>query len=192
MTGLGGNVSAFASLWTQEIYRSSLRPNESESHYILVGRCASVTCLALSLGAAFATLYFESLSEFMLLIFSITLIPFFAVVIAGIASRRGSASGAMTGAMTGMAGGITAQLGYRAGWLPAGSQLNANLHAAIISFTTALAGYSAGSWLFRGSRSADWSTGESLLRSLPAPSRSLYALAVLLLGCCVLLNVLWR
>ena len=105
MTGLGGNVSAFAALWTQEIYRSALRPHRSEQHYIFVGRMASVICIVLSLGGAYATLYFESLSEFMLAIFSLTLVPFFAVVITGVISRRATQAGAFAGALCGIVDG---------------------------------------------------------------------------------------
>jgi solute:Na+ symporter, SSS family len=192
MTGLGGNVSAFASLWTQEIYRTSLRSHESEQHYILIGRVASVLCLALSVGAAYATLYFESLSEFILVIFSITLIPFFAVVVAGIASRRGSAASAITGAISGIAAGGLAQIAYRAHWLPAGSDLSANFHAAILSFLAALAGCFAGGLLFADRRSPGGRIPvDGSIRSVLAPSRSLYALAALLLGCCILLNIVW-
>lgn len=192
MTGLGGNIAAFAALWTQEIYRSTLRPRRTEQHYILVGRIASVVCIALSLGGAYATLYFESLSEFMLAIFSLTLVPFFAVVITGVVSRRATAAGAIGGALCGIVMGGLTQLAYHTHWLHSGSELNANFHTAIVSFAASLT-----VCVVSGRQGT---AGQQSLRTdllgltetavLPA-SNTLYILATLLLVCCILLNILW-
>jgi solute:Na+ symporter, SSS family len=192
MTSLGGNVSAFASLWTQEIYRRSLRPNQSEQHYILIGRLASVLCLSLSLVSAYATLHFESLSEFMLVIFSLTVVPFFAVVVIGAFSRRRSSTGALTGVLCGIAAGGSAQIAYRMHWLHAGSDLSANFYTALVSFSTALIVSIAGNLLFSDGRQllsdhqVDFNT-----RFVRPPSMALYVVAGLLLACCALLNVIW-
>lgn len=192
MTGLGGNVSAFAALWTQEIYRSALRPHRSEQHYIFVGRIASVICIVLSLVGAYATLSFESLSEFMLAIFSLTLVPFFAVVITGVVSRRTTSAWAFAGASCGIVMGGLTQLAYRAHWLHSGSDLNANFHTAIGSFATSLIICVAGGRLSTSERQlpcAD-SPGYAEVAVLPA-SKMLYVLAALLLVCCALFNILW-
>lgn len=192
MTGLGGNIAAFAALWTQEIYRTALRPHLSEQHYIFVGRIASVLCILLSLGGAYATLYFESLSEFMLTIFSLTLVPFFAVIIAGILSRRTTSTGAIAGALCGIGMGGLTQVAYRTHWLHSGSELNANFHTAIVSFAASLVGCVAGSRLITAGRQSSCadSPGPAEISILP-PSKTLYALAALLLACCLLFNILW-
>ncbi|WP_348269158.1 hypothetical protein P8936_08530 [Edaphobacter paludis] len=192
MTGLGGNISAFSALWTQEIYRSALRPDRPEQHYIFVGRIASVLCVVLSLAGACATLYFESLSEFMLAIFSLTLAPFFAVVIMGVISRRASSAGAIAGALCGIVmGGIT-QLAYRSHWLHSGSELNANFHTAIVSFGTSLIACLVATRLIPAEQRLQPanSSGLAEIAVLPA-SKTLYALAVLLVVCCILFNILW-
>jgi SSS family solute:Na+ symporter len=193
MTALGGNVSAFASLWTQEIYRSSLKPDESEQHYILVGRIASVVCLSLSLASAYATLRFESLSEFMLLIFSLTMVPFFAVVLIGVSSRRRSTNGAFAAALCGIAAGGITQVAYRLHLLHMGSDLSANFYSALISFSAALIIGIVGSVLFPDEERllSDRHHAKPAIQFISRPSITLYVLAGLLLACCAILNVIW-
>lgn len=191
MTGLGGNIAAFAALWTQEIYRSALRPHRTEEHYILVGRVASAICIMLSLGGAYATLYFESLAEFMLAIFSLTLVPFFAVVITGVVSRRATSSAAFAGALCGIVMGGLTQVAYHAHWLHSGSELNANFHTAIVSFAAAFIVCVAGSRMKTAERRPlHAGTGYAEAAIFPA-SKMLYVLAALLLSCCVAFNILW-
>ena len=190
LTGLSGNVSVFAALWTQEIYRSALRPFESEQHYVLAGRLAACLCLALSLAGAYATLEFESLSQFMLAIFSFTLIPFFAIIVAG--TFRGTTSrGAFAGALSGMAAAVIAQAGYRLHWMAAGSVLSANFYASALSFGAASIVCLVVSHAFRGEQRPD-AAPQLTMANVSPPSRTHYLLAVLLLALCVLLNLYWR
>lgn len=192
MTALGGNVSAFASLWTQEIYRSSLSPAESEQHYIFVGRLASVICLSFGMASAYATLRFESLSEFMLLIFSLALVPFFAVVLVGALVRRPSANAAFAAALCGIAAGGITQTAFRLHFLPIGSVLSANFYTALVSFSTALIVGIGGHALTSGQpgRSSDQTTNQTL-QSIPRPSVALWVLTGTLLVACAILNIIW-
>lgn len=192
MTGLCGNISAFAALWTQEIYRSALAPNRSEEHYILVGRVASAICIVLSLGGAYATLYFESMAEFILAIFSLTLVPFFAVVITGVVSRRATAGAAFAGALCGIVMGGLTQVAYRAHWLHSGSELNVNFYTAIVSFTAALIVCIAGSYLDTAEHRPRTGSPELAGAAVLPRSKQLYLLAALLLACCVVFNILWN
>jgi SSS family solute:Na+ symporter len=190
LTGLSGNVSAFAALWTQEIYRSALRPFESERHYVLAGRIAAGICVALSLAGAYATLYFESLSQFMLTIFSLTLIPSFGIIAAG-ALRRTTSRGGMAGALSGMVSAVTAQSGYRLHWIAAGSVLSANFYTAILSFATALIVCLVVSHTSGGEVNPD-AAAKLTLEDVPGASRTHYLLAALLLALCLSLNLYWR
>ncbi len=194
MTGLSANVAAFASLWTQEIYKGVLRPHETEQHYISTGRLASIICILLSLIGAYATLHFESVSEFMLVIFSLTMVPFFAVVLQGIFSRRCSKTGVISGAISGIAMGALMSIACHLRLLHFGSELNANFYTAIVSFTTSLVICIAASrldsnWFYPGSNASQ--PAIDTYTSVPIPN-TLYALAGLLLVCCILLNILWR
>lgn len=193
MTGLSANVAAFASLWTQEIYKSALRPHKSEQHYILIGRLSSIVCIFLSLMGAYATLHFESLSEFMLTIFSLTMVPFFAVVLYGIFSRRGSTTGVISGALSGIFMGAMMSIGYHLHLLRLGSELNANFYTAIVSFATSAVICVAVSRLGPSSFCPDNITSQPISDTwtIPIPN-TLYLLAGLLLISCIILNIVWR
>lgn len=195
MTGLSANVAAFASLWTQEVYKGVLRPHRTERHYILTGRIASIVCIFLSLVGAYSTLHFESVSEFMLVIFSLTMIPFFAVVLHGIFSQRGSTTAAISGALSGILMGASMNIAYRLHWLHFGSELNANFYTAIVSFATSFVICAIASRL--GSHSVFAAGGIAsppamdTWAAIPIPN-TLYLLAGLLLVSCLVLNILWR
>lgn len=194
MTGLSANVTAFASLWTQEIYKVVLQPYKTEQHYIFAGRLSSVICILLSFIGAYATLHFESLSEFMLVIFSLTMIPFFAVVLYGIFSRRGSTRGIIRGAVSGIVAGALMTIAWRLHLLHLGSELNENFYTAIVSFATSALICVTASRVDSNSGSADDAiTSHSLIdtRGIPIPN-TLYLLAGLLVVSCIVLNVLWR
>jgi SSS family solute:Na+ symporter len=195
MTGLSANIAAFASLWTQEIYKGVLRPHKTEQHYISTGRLASIVCIFLSLTGAYATLHFESVSEFMLVIFSLTMVPFFAVVLHGIFSRRGSRTGVISGALSGIAMGALMTIACHLRLLHFGSELNANFYTATVSFTTSLVICVTASWLesrlFWAASSITSQPTIDTWATIPIP-RTLYLLAGLLLVFCIMLSVLWR
>lgn len=193
MTGLSANVAAFASLWTQEIYKGALRPHKREQHYILTGRISSIVCILLSLMGTYATLHFESLSEFMLTIFSLTMVPFFAVVLCGIFSRRASTTGVISGALSGIAMGAIMSIGYHLHWLRSGSELNANFYTAIVSFCTSAVICVAASIWNSNSVCTDGVRSQPLKDTWTTPiPNTLYVLAGLLIVCCIVLNVVWR
>jgi len=193
MTGLSANVAAFASLWTQEIYKTAIRPDKSEQHYLLTGRLSSIACIFLSLMGAYATLRFESLSEFMLTIFSLTMIPFFAVVLYGIFSRGGSSTCVISGALSGIGAGAIMSVSYHLHLLRLGSELNANFYTAIVSFATSAVVCAAASRLSSQSFSLVTMTSKPLndkWAADPIPNK-LYLLAGLLLLSCIILNIVW-
>jgi SSS family solute:Na+ symporter len=194
MTGLSANVAAFASLWTQEIYKGVLRPHKTEQHYIFTGRLSSMICIFLSLMGAYAALHFESVSETMLAIFSLTIVPFFAVVLLGIFSRRASTMGVISGALSGIIMGALMSIAYHLHLLHLGSELNANFYTAIVSFATSSVICVVATWLDSNS----FCTGSNITSrpvtdawTAPIPN-TLYLLAGLLLACCIILNFLWR
>jgi SSS family solute:Na+ symporter len=194
MTGLSANVAAFASLWTQEIYKGVLRPHETERHYIFTGRLSSILCIFLSLMGAYAALHFESVSETMLAIFSLTIVPFFAVVLHGIFSRRVSTTGVISGALSGIIMGALMIIAYHLHLLHFGSELNANFYTAIVSFATSFVISVMATRLDSNSSCVGSSiTSRPVTNALTVPiPNTLYLLAGLLLACCIILNFLWR
>lgn len=191
MSGLAANISAFAAIWTEDIYRPWLHPGAKETHYLQMGVVASVAAMAVSALASGASFYFGDLMEQVQLIFSLFSAPFWAVFLLGITTRRVNARGAFAGLLSGAAIAIIHHVFVFLHWLHYGSMMNANFHVAIYGFLTALVV----AWTMSG-RST---TPERVPRSdLGQPSLSrkgepmLIFMAALLLLACVWLNIYWR
>lgn len=188
---LAGNVSGFAALWVEEIYRR-LRPNCPERHYIAVGHVAVPACLLLALPASYVAFAFHDLMEYLQLLVALFYAPMFAVVVAAIVSRRTTERGAIAGISAGIVSAIALQLAYGMGLTPFGAQMSANFYEAILSFSVALA-----ACVVVRNRQREVSTSggtvvfdETLRRSLRV-SPALALLGVALLAICLLLNWIW-
>jgi SSS family solute:Na+ symporter len=101
MSGMAGNVSAFNTVWTYDIYQSYIRKQAPDSHYLRVGRMATVFGIALSIGAAFLATQFNNLMDYLQLIFSFVNAPLFATFLLGMFWKRATAHGAFTGLLCG-------------------------------------------------------------------------------------------
>jgi len=193
MAGLAGNVSGFSALWTEEIYRCHLRNGRSEQHYIRIGRAAVLACFLLAQVAAYATVCFDDLMEFLQLIVALFYAPMFAAVLAGVCSRRTTEQGASAGTSLGVFAALTLQVSFWMGYVHIGSQMAVNFYAAILSFTIAIVGCVA----YRGRKQEKREIEQNglvleayqlhAIRITP----SLAALSVTLLALCLFLNVLW-
>ena len=53
MSGMAGNVSAFNTVWTYDIYQSYIAPGKSDRHYLRVAQAATVFGIVLSVAAAY-------------------------------------------------------------------------------------------------------------------------------------------
>jgi SSS family solute:Na+ symporter len=191
LNSLAANISAFSSLWTGEIYRPFLSSHRTESHYRNVGRGASICCVAMGILVAFWTRSFENLSAFVLLIFSLFVIPFFAVLLTGMISRRTTAGSAIAGAAAGILAGGGIQLAFAERWLPSGSRLSANFYSAIVSFGAAALVCNASHLLRLLRRSpSPLPTIDAMKPAQPKVSITVWCLAGTLLVACVVCNVL--
>jgi SSS family solute:Na+ symporter len=193
MAGFAGNVSGFAAAWTQEIYRNRICVNRSEQHYICMGRWAVLACFILSGLAAYITMYFRDLMEFLQLILSLFYAPLLAVVLAGMFSRRTREQVAFAGILLGVLAGIGLQVCARFGGIYFGSQMSANFYTAILSFivTTLIClspGRQGGAAPVLERPGSIYSEGTA--RAL-RPTPMLVIWSTLLLTACLALNLLW-
>src|SRR2546428_8316302 len=78
MSGMAGNVTAFNSVWTYDIYQSYIRPGQSDAHYLRVGHSATVVGILLSVAAAYATTRFNNIMDMLQLVFAFVNAPLFA------------------------------------------------------------------------------------------------------------------
>jgi SSS family solute:Na+ symporter len=103
MSGMAGNVTAFNTVWTYDIYQGYIAPNKSDNHYLWMGRMATVFGTAVSMGAAYIAAQFNNIMDFLQLIFSLVNAPLFATLILGMFWRRTTKHGAFWGLVTGTA-----------------------------------------------------------------------------------------
>jgi SSS family solute:Na+ symporter len=128
MSGMAGNVTAFNTVWTYDIYQSYLNPKAPDAHYLWMGRVATVFGIALSVAAAYAASRFNNIMDFLQLVFAFVNAPLFATFLLGMFWKRTTGHGAFFGLLSGTAAaavhhGLTlptgASPGIKGGWLGA-------------------------------------------------------------------------
>ena len=117
MSGMAGNVTAFNTVWTYDIYQAYIRKSESDQHYLWMGRMATVFGIALSIVTAYATTQFNNIMDMLQLVFAFVNAPLFATFLLGMFWRRATGHGAFWGLVSG----TTAAAIHHGLSLPAGS-----------------------------------------------------------------------
>ncbi len=125
MSGMAGNVTAFNTVFTYDLYQSYFRRNAPDSHYLWVGRVTTVVGVALSVATAYLATHFNNIMDFLQLIFGFVNAPLFATFLLGMFWKRTTSDAAFTGLLAGTAGaaathGLTVAEG-KGGWI-------ANIH----------------------------------------------------------------
>ena len=101
MSGMAGNVSAFATVWTYDIYRAFIRPKASDAHYVSMGRWCTIIGLLISIGAAYIVTHFGSLMDYVQALFSFFIAPLFGTVLLGMIWKRATKAGGFWGLLAG-------------------------------------------------------------------------------------------
>jgi len=120
MSGMAGNVTAFNTVWTYDIYQAYINKRATDAHYLWMGRMATIGGIALSIGAAYAVTSFNNIMDALQLVFAFVNAPLFATFLLGMFWKRTTGHGAFTGLIAGTAGaiahhGLTLPLGEPAG-----------------------------------------------------------------------------
>ena len=102
MSGMAGNVTAFNTVWTYDIYQSYIAPAKSDTHYLWMGRWATVFGILVSIGAAFIASKFNNIMDMLQLVFGFVNAPLFATFLLGMFWKRTSGHGAFFGLLSGM------------------------------------------------------------------------------------------
>ena len=119
MAGQAGNISAFNTVWTYDIYKSVLNRHASDSHYVWMGRAATVVGILLSLVTAYWAKSAPSIMDYMQAIFSWVNAPLFATMLLGMFLVWITPNGAFWGFMAGMLSSITMFLAVKFNWISA-------------------------------------------------------------------------
>jgi len=154
MSGMAGNVSAFNTVWTYDIYQSYIRPatgnkDVDDKHYLKVGKMATIFGVIVSIAAAYIASKFGNIMDFLQTIFSMINAPLFAVIFLGMFWKRSTGNAAFTGLLAGflialLHHGLTMPEGattlVKGGWLGVihtyPVEMAQNFWTAIIAFTT--------------------------------------------------------
>jgi Na+/proline symporter len=97
MSGMAGNVSAFATVWTYDVYRPLINKNASDRHYLTMGRWCSILGVLISIGTAYALFYFSNILEFLQVLVFFFIVPLFGTVILGMLWKRATPAGGFWG-----------------------------------------------------------------------------------------------
>lgn len=101
MSGMAGNVTAFNTVWTYDIYQSYIRPGASDAHYLMMGRAATVVGVSLSVAAAYVANRFNNIMDMLQLLFAFVNAPLFATFLLGMFWKRATGHGAFFGLLGG-------------------------------------------------------------------------------------------
>ncbi len=151
MSGMAGNVTAFNTVWTYDIYQAYINKKGTDAHYLWMGRMATIGGVALSIGAAYLVTNFNNIMDALQLVFSIVNAPLFATFLLGMFWKKTTGHAAFTGLLSGTVAalihhGLTlpadAAPGIHGGWITVlhhyPSDMAQNFWTAIFAFSVNL------------------------------------------------------
>ncbi len=103
MSGMAGNVTAFNTVWTYDLYQAYFAKNKSDDHYAWMGRAATVVGILLSIACAYFARNFNNAMDICQLVFGFVNAPLFATFLLGMFWKRTTATGAFLGLLGGTA-----------------------------------------------------------------------------------------
>lgn len=121
MSGMAGNVTAFNTVFTFDIYQSYIKKSASEKHYLYVGKATTIAGILISIGTAYIARSFNSIMDLLQLVFSFVNAPLFATFFLGMFWKKTTANGAFYGLISGtlaaaLTHGLTTAEG-KGGWI---------------------------------------------------------------------------
>ncbi len=107
MAGMAGNVSAFATVWTYDIYRPFLHKNASDKHYVAMGRWCTLIGLFISIGTAYLAMNFASIMDYVQALFGFFIAPLFGTVLLGMLWKRVTRAAGFWGLLAGVSSSVS-------------------------------------------------------------------------------------
>lgn len=103
MSGMAGNVTAFNTVWTYDLYQAYIAPKKSDAHYLRMGRAITVVGILLSIACAYFASNYSNAMDAVQLVFGFVNAPLFATFLLGMFWARATAHGAFFGLLSGTA-----------------------------------------------------------------------------------------
>jgi SSS family solute:Na+ symporter len=135
MSGMAGNVTAFNTVWTFDIYQTHVNPGQSDGHYVKMGRFATVFAVAVGIATAFIVLRFNNLMDYLQLLFAFFNAPLFGTFLLGMFWKRTSAHSGFWGLLCGILAAATHFTLYHYHVVLYPSDMAANFYQAIWAFS---------------------------------------------------------
>jgi SSS family solute:Na+ symporter len=106
MSGMAGNVSAFSTVWTYDIYGAFINKKAADSHYVAMGRWSTVIGMIISIGSAYLLQQASGIMDYVQALFSFFIAPLFGTVVLGMLWKRATKAGGFWGLLAGTAASI--------------------------------------------------------------------------------------
>ena len=211
MSGMAGNVTAFNTVWTYDLYQAYLAPNKSDEHYMRMGGYVTVVGIVLSIACAYFASNYSNAMDVVQLVFSFVNSPLFATFLLGMFWARATSTGAFVALIGGT---LTAALfhgctlaagnvpGIKGGWITVHtlfpSEMAQNFWLASVTFSASFILIIVVSLVTRRTKTDGELRGlvYSLTEKVREPNQAWYATpaflgAVLLLACAGLNFLFW-
>jgi SSS family solute:Na+ symporter len=131
MSGMAGNITAFNTVVTYDIYQTYLRKNKPDRHYLTVGRSATILGTVIACASSYIVLNFNNLMDYMQLIGILFISPFFVAFLAGMLWKRPSATAGFLSMLGGLSGALLEYVLYRLHLISFVSPMAANIYMAV-------------------------------------------------------------
>jgi SSS family solute:Na+ symporter len=211
MSGMAGNVTAFNTVFTYDIYQAYFAPSKSDEHYMHVAQVATGFGILASIACAYFAALYNNAMDIIQLVFAFVNAPLFATFLLGMFWKRTTGTGAFLGLLLGTAtSGLVHALtiaqgntpGMKGGYLSVvhvfPSEMAQNFWLAIFAFIVCL-GLTAGISLVTSRNKTDEQltglvyslTPKIKAKGLPWYERPGVIGTVLLAGCAILNVIFW-
>jgi SSS family solute:Na+ symporter len=107
MSGMAGNVTAFTTVWTYDIYQPLINSKASDKHYVSMGRWTTVVGVLISIGTAYFVMQFASIMDYVQNLFSFFIAPLFGTVLLGMLWKRATGWGGFWGLLCGIVSSVS-------------------------------------------------------------------------------------
>jgi SSS family solute:Na+ symporter len=101
MSGMAGNVSAFSTVWTYDLYGAYIKKDAADSHYVAMGRWSTIVGMLVSVGTAYLVAHAASIMDYVQALFSFFIAPLFGTVVLGMLWKRATQAGGFWGLLAG-------------------------------------------------------------------------------------------
>ena len=106
MSGMAGNVTAFNTVWTYDIYQAYIHRGAKDEHYLWMGRITTVWGIGLSVAAAYIATQYNSIMDLLQGVFALVNAPLLATMLLGMFWKCATGLGAFVGLASGTGAGL--------------------------------------------------------------------------------------